>query len=253
MFDAKKEIDRIIAEIRSWFEKNGPKAAAVLGISGGKDSSITAALLARALGPERVFGVLMPNGVQPDIGDSEKLVGALGIRSMTININEAYNGMCEQFKIRDMPVSADAKVNLQPRLRMTALYAVAQTLPEGGRVINTCNRSEDFVGYSTKYGDCAGDMSVLGNYLVSEILAIGDELAELPRELVHKAPSDGLWGDTDEDRFGYTYDNLEAYIRTGTSGDPAIDAKILRMHVTSRHKYEPMYMCGEPSCSEGQK
>ncbi len=245
MFDAKQKTADLIEEIREWFDNNGPKASAVIGISGGKDSTITAALLVRALGAERVVGVMMPNGVQPDIDDSRRVIEALGIKGLTVNIGSSYTALKEAFEVNGMNSSDDANVNLQPRLRMAALYMVGQSLPNGGRVINTCNRSEDYVGYSTKYGDCAGDMSVLGNLLVSEILAIGDNLPEIPGDLVHKAPSDGLWGDTDEDRFGFTYDELEKYILNGSCGDEAKDARIKRMHDTSRHKYEPMYICLE--------
>lgn len=247
MFDAEKKLDELIIEIREWFQKNGPQATAVLGISGGKDSTVAAAVLARALGKDRVLGVMMPCYVQDDIDDSRKIVEALGIRTLEVNIGRAYGAMLIHTNII---TSADAEVNLQPRLRMAALYLVAQSLPEGGRVINTCNRSEDYVGYATKYGDCAGDMSVLGNLLVSEILAIGDIMPEIPAELVHKAPSDGLWGDTDEDRFGFTYAQLEDYIMEGTSGNAEVDAKIEKMHRTSRHKYEPMYFCSEPTAAK---
>lgn len=245
MFDAESKIEELITEIRDWFEENGPDTSAVLGISGGKDSTVTAALLARALGPDRVVGVLMPNGYQSDIKDSETVLNALGIRSVVINIENAYDALIDSADINHgsnyQYLSEDALINLPPRLRMAVLYMVAQSLPEGGRVINTCNRSEDYVGYSTKFGDCAGDMSVLGNLLVSEILTIGDKLDEIPNELVHKVPSDGLCGKTDEDRFGFTYDQLEKYIVDGTSGDTEIDNKIAKMHNSSRHKYMSMY------------
>ena len=250
MFDAKKKLDELIVEIRDWFQKNGPQKAAVLGISGGKDSTIAAAILARALGPNRVVGVMMPNGIQPDINDSKKVIESLGIRALEINIGNPFNEMVNALAENSVMATDDAKVNLQPRLRMAALYLVAQTLPEGGMVINTCNRSEDYVGYATKFGDCAGDFSVLGNLLVSEIFALGDEMPEIPTKLVHKAPSDGLWGDTDEDHFGFTYAQLENYIMTGTSGNPDVDTKIERMHRTSRHKYEPMYFCTQPTPSQ---
>lgn len=250
MFDAEKKLDELIVEIREWFQKNGPQATAVLGISGGKDSTVAAAVLARALGKDRVLGVMMPCNVQKDIDDSKKVIKALGIRALEVNIGVPYMSMVNALCVNNVLTSEDARVNLQPRLRMAVLYLAAQSLPEGGRVINTCNRSEDYVGYATKFGDCAGDMSVLGNLLVSEILAIGDIMPEIPTELVHKAPSDGLWGDTDEDRFGFTYAQLEDYIMKGTSGDAEVDAKIEKMHRTSRHKYEPMYFCSEPTATK---
>lgn len=247
MFDAKNTIAQLIGDIRNYFDTYCPGGSAVLGISGGKDSTVTAALLVRALGADRVIGIMMPNGSQPDIDDSHRVFKALGMKEYTMNIQEAYYATLKQLEANGLKVSNDAKVNTQPRLRMVDLYAIPPCLPNRGLVINTCNRSEDYIGYSTKYGDCAGDLSVLGNYFVSQILAIGDALPELPRDLVHKAPSDGLWGDTDEDRIGFTYDELEQYIKTGTCGDEAKDSKIHRMHVTSRHKYEAMPMCGNPT------
>ncbi len=247
-FNAKTKIDIIVAEIKDWFDKNGSKANAVIGISGGKDSTVAAALLVKALGKDRVYGVLMPNGKQADIEDSIKVVEYLGINHTVFNIKNIYKAFEDEMqfvfnkKSREEGLPRDTAINLPPRIRMSVLYAIAQSFPNGGRVINTCNKSEDFVGYSTKYGDGAGDMSVLGNLLVSEIIAIGDELG-LPYELVHKAPSDGLCGQTDEDRFGFTYNDIETYIKNGTCGNIEIDKKIKYMHDTSRHKYVEMYVC----------
>jgi NAD+ synthase len=233
-------IDRIVTNIQKWFEVNGKNCKAVLGISGGKDSTITAALLVKALGKDRVLGVLMPNGIQHDISDSQQVVKFLGIESKTVNILDMYEAFVKNLEKEGLSISTDTKINLPPRIRMSVLYAIAQSV--NGRVINTCNKSEDFVGYSTKYGDSAGDMSVLGNYFVSEILEIGDKLG-LPYDLVHKTPSDGLCGKSDEDRFGFTYDDIEAYIKNGTCGNIKIDKKIKYMHDTSRHKYIEMYVC----------
>ena len=233
----------IVEEIREWFNKNGPTANAVIGISGGKDSTVCAALLTEALGKDRVVGVLMPNGVQADILDSNRVVEALGIRHYTFNIGSIYTEAIKVISQYDITVQPDTEINLPPRLRMSILYAVAQSLPNGGRVINTCNRSEDYVGYSSKFGDAAGDISLLGNLFVSEIIGIGDTYEELPTDLVHKTPSDGLCGKSDEDRFGFTYDDIEAYITEGTSGCEQTDARIEAMHRASRHKFEPMYTC----------
>ena len=242
MEDYNKLKDGIIKNIRDWFDKNGSKATAVIGISGGKDSTVASALLVEALGKSRVLGVMMPNGFQSDIEDSERVVKILGIRSITENINTIYATFIQQLMATGINVSEDTTINLPPRLRMATLYAIAQSLPEDGRVINTCNYSEDYVGYSTKYGDSAGDISILGNCFVSEVIGIGDALG-LPYDLVHKAPSDGLCGKTDEDRFGFTYDDIETYVLTGTTGNAEIDAKILNMHKASRHKYTEMYNC----------
>ena len=236
MFDAKQEIENITSWIRTWFAENGPEANAVLGISGGKDSTIIAALLAKALGPDRVYGVLMPNGGQPDIADSYKVVELLHIPHITVNIHEAYTGLIKQLPA---PVSEDTTINIPPRLRMTTLYAIAQSLPNGGRVVNTCNKSEDYIGYSSTFGDAAGDMSPCAEYTVTEMLQIGDALG-LPKELIHKTPSDGLCGQTDEDKLGFTYAELDEYIATGAISDKDKQAKMAKLHKINMHKLKPM-------------
>jgi len=241
-FNAEKEIENIVAWIRDWFENNGPKANAVIGISGGKDSSIVAALLVKALGKERVVGVLMPNGEQKDIADSKKVVEVLGIKHFIVNINPAVEGEYAALRAAGVEIGKDAIINTPPRIRMTTLYAIAQSLPEGGRVTNTCNRSEDWVGYSTKYGDAAGDFSPCSDYLVCEMLQIGDALG-LPKELIHKTPSDGLSGMSDEDKLGFTYATLDHYVLTGEIDDQATKEKIDRLHRLNLHKLQtiPMY------------
>ncbi|WP_024865010.1 NAD(+) synthase [Butyrivibrio sp. FCS014] len=241
-FNANEHIDNITAWIREWFDNNGPKASAVIGISGGKDSTIVAALLVRALGKERVVGVMMPNGEQKDISDSRKVVEYLGIQNYTVNIKEAFDGEMNALKAAGVEPGNDAIINTPPRLRMTTLYAIAQSLPNGGRVANTCNRSEDYVGYSTKYGDAAGDFSPCSDFLVNEMLRIGDALG-LPSELIHKTPSDGLSGMSDEDKLGFTYDMLDKYVLTGVCEDEAIKEKIDRLHRLNLHKLQtiPMY------------
>ena len=230
VFDAEAQRDAAVNWIREWFEKNGPESPAVIGISGGKDSTVVAALCARALGPERVVGVMMPNGVQPDIGDSEKAIGALGIKGYRVNINKAVNGVLEEINDIDtfknepkLTVSAQTLNNLPPRIRMTTLYAVSQSL--GGRVANTCNLSETMIGWETKWGDAVGDFSPLARLTASEVVKIGLTMPEIPRELVVKAPSDGLCGRTDEDAFGFSYEQLDRYLRTGNT-DADVKAKI---------------------------
>lgn len=241
-FNAEAEIENIVAWIRDWFENNGPKANAVIGISGGKDSSIVAALLVKALGKDRVVGVLMPNGEQKDIADSKKVVDVLGIKHFIVNINPAVEGEYAALRAAGVEIGKDAIINTPPRIRMTTLYAIAQSLPEGGRVTNTCNRSEDWVGYSTKYGDAAGDFSPCSDYLVCEMLQIGDALG-LPKELIHKTPSDGLSGMSDEDKLGFTYATLDHYVLTGEIEDQATKEKIDRLHRLNLHKLQtiPMY------------
>ena len=237
--NVEKTVNDVTEWIKDYFEKNGKGCKAVLGISGGKDSCITAALLARALGKERVVGVLMPDGVQPDISDSEAVVEFLGIEHKVVNIGETVAALKKALEDAGSVVSKDTKINIPPRVRMTTLYAVAQGLECGGRVINTCNKSEDYIGYSTKFGDAAGDVSLLADFTVTEVLQIGEYLG-LPDELVHKKPSDGLSGMTDEDKIGFSYATLDKYIATGVCEDKAIKEKIDRMHRQNLHKLEPM-------------
>ena len=235
-FDAEKEIEGIVAWIREWFADNGPKATAVIGLSGGKDSTIVANLLVRALGKERVVGVLMPNGVQADIADSLEVAQSLDIKYYVVNIADAVNGLTNTLTaLAGFAPTKDMEINIPPRIRMTTLYAVAQAQPMGGRVVNTCNRSEDYIGYSTKYGDAAGDFSPCANYTVTEMLLLGAKLG-IASHLVHKAPSDGLSGMTDEEKIGFNYDTLDRYILTGECEDAALKAKIDRMHVLNLHK-----------------
>jgi NAD+ synthase len=213
----------------------------VIGISGGKDSSVVAALCAEALGTDRVVGVTMPNGVQPDIDDSMKLINHLGIRHFNVNIGSAYDALMatikEELGSQETEVSRQTIINMPPRLRMTTLYAVSQSL--NGRVANTCNLSEDWVGYSTRYGDAAGDFAPLGGLTVQEVKAIGKELG-LPIDLVEKTPSDGLSGKSDEDNLGFTYAVLDRYIRTGVCDDPDTKARIDDKHVKNLFKLQPI-------------
>ncbi len=220
--------------IRGYFEATRG-ITAVLGISGGKDSTVVAALCAKALGPENVMGVLMPNGIQPDISDSEQLVAHLGIRHRTINIHDAYDSILRQLADDGDTggVAADARINLPPRLRMATVYAVAQTQP-AGRVANTGNRCEAAVGYTTIYGDLSGAFAPLANCTVSEVRAMGHDLG-LPFALVEKAPSDGLTGKTDEDRLGFTYAQVEDFL-AGRPLPEEVLAKIAAKHRGSQFK-----------------
>ena len=246
MLNNPKEIkDRLVDWIRDYFGHNGPGCTAVVGISGGKDSSVTAALCVEALGKDRVLGVLMPDGIQSDIADAIALVEHLDIKHLVVNIGDTTKALtaaiegAEGFDLVAANMSRDSIINMPARLRMTTLYAVGQSLPKGGRVANTCNRSEDYVGYSTKYGDAAGDFSPLQNILVEEVRQLGHELG-LPDFLINKTPSDGLSGQTDEDKLGFTYAQLDHYILTGQCQDPDIQAKIDRMHAMNMHKLQLM-------------
>ena len=226
MFDAQKTREAVVQWIRDWFEINGEGCNAVLGISGGKDSSIVAALCVEALGKDRVIGVLMPNGVQSDIDCSHRVVAHLGIRHYTVNIAEAVKGLYSAMP-EDLELSNQTKINLPPRIRMATLYAISQS--NNGRVANTCNLSENWVGYSTRYGDDAGDFSPLGQLTVAEVIEIG-LLLDLPEDLVKKVPSDGLCGKTDEDNLGFTYAALDKYIRTGVCDNPEYKTRIDTLH-----------------------
>ncbi len=240
-FNAKEVKDRVVEWIRDWFDVNGKGCDAVIGISGGKDSSIVAGLCVEALGKNRVVGVTMPNGVQKDISDSMRLINHLGIRHCCVNIGETYDALMAEVKKQlgtiDKEVADQTVVNMPPRLRMTVLYAVSQSV--NGRVANTCNLSEDWIGYSTRYGDAAGDFSPLGGLTVQEVKAVGKELG-LPIDLVEKTPSDGLCGKSDEDNLGFTYATLDKYIRTGVCEDPVIKAKIDDKHEKNLFKLKPI-------------
>lgn len=220
-FDVLKEKENVVKWIREFFEINGKGCNAVLGISGGKDSSVAAALCVEALGKDRVIGVLMPNGEQSDIDMSKLLVEHLGIKNIIVNIADGYNGLLNaikdgETKTMNLDLSNQTLINLAPRLRMATVYAVSQSM--NGRVVNTCNLSEDWVGYSTRYGDAAGDFSPLSHFTVQEVKALG-RACGLPEVLVEKAPSDGLCGKTDEDNLGFTYAMLDKYIREGIIED----------------------------------
>ncbi|MBR5451906.1 MAG: NAD(+) synthase [Clostridia bacterium] len=236
-FNAKKVTADIVEWIKEWFSQNGNGCNAVLGISGGKDSSVVAALCVEALGKDRVIGVLMPNGEQHDIDMAELLVSHLGIKSYVVNIKDAYDGMMSAVKNAVGEPSPFTTTNLPPRLRMAAVYAVSQS--QNGRVANTCNLSEDYVGYSTKYGDAAGDFSPLSRLTVDEVKKVGRVLG-LPDVLVDKVPIDGLCGKTDEDNLGFTYAVLDKYIREGVCEDPAIKERIDTLHKKNLFKLLPM-------------
>lgn len=234
MFDAVKVKDECVQWIRDFFEENGPGCNAVLGISGGKDSSIAAALCVEALGKDRVIGVLMPCGEQHDIDMAYMLVNHLDIKHYVVNIKDAIEGLKGSMPLE---LSTQSLTNMPPRIRMTTLYAVSQSC--NGRVVNTCNLSEDWVGYSTRYGDAAGDFSPLCNLTVQEVKEIG-RLLNLPDVLVDKVPIDGLCGKTDEDNLGFTYAELDRYIRTGEIEDMAKKERIDMLHKRNLFKLQLM-------------
>ncbi len=236
MFDAIKVKNDCVEWIRKFFEENGKGCNAIVGISGGKDSSVAAALCVEALGVDRVIGVLMPCGVQHDIDMAELLVSHLGIKHYVINVKDAVDGIIKNLP-DGMEISAQTKTNIPPRVRMATLYAVSQS--NNGRVVNTCNLSEDWVGYSTRYGDAAGDFSPMSKLTVTEVKAIGKVLG-LPEVLVEKTPIDGLCGKTDEENLGFTYAVLDRYIREGKIDDEKTKEIIDKKHKNNLFKLEMM-------------
>lgn len=235
-FDVEKTTKECIKWIQDWFIENGKGCNAVIGISGGKDSSVTAALCVAALGKERVIGVLMPQGEQFDIDYSVLLCNHLGIKNYTVNIKPAVDAVTASINCL-FEITSQTKTNLPARIRMTTLYAVSQS--NNGRVANTCNMSEDWVGYSTKYGDAAGDFSPLSNLTVTEVKQIGTYLG-LPDCLVHKTPIDGLSGKTDEDNLGFTYEELDKYIREGIEPSKEKKERIDHLHRINLFKLQLM-------------
>ena len=243
-FNAKEQLPGLIDWMRAQMDACGGKTS-VVGISGGKDSSVTAALCVKAYGRENVVGVLMPDGVQSDIDYSNGLVDVLDIRHYTFNIHGGTSGILNEMERVGIDASRQTRVNLPSRIRMATLYAIAQS-EEGGIVINTSNLSEDWVGYCTIYGDSAGAFSPLGMYTTEEVIALGAELG-LPERFLIKPPSDGLTGKTDEDNLGFTYHAVNEYMRKGIA-DPAIKEQIDQKHRVSRFKFEtiPVYHNGLP-------
>lgn len=237
MFNAVEVKNRCVQWIRDWFMENGKNCNAVVGISGGKDSSIVAALCVEALGKDRVIGVLMPNGKQSDIDMAKKLVDFLDIMNFEVNIQDAVNGVLNNLPFNGNDISEQTITNLPARIRMATLYAVSQSM--NGRVANTCNLSEDWVGYATRYGDAAGDFSPLSQLTVTEVKEIGRVLG-LPDDLVDKVPIDGLCGRTDEDNLGFAYEVLDKYIRTGEIEDKDTKARIDSMHNKNLFKLQMM-------------
>lgn len=237
-FNVERLTKELIDWIRVWFEFNGKDCNAIIGVSGGKDSSVAAALCVEALGKDRVVGVLMPNKNQNDIDYSYLLCEHLGIRHIEVNIGGAVNSIIEEMKHEyvytgegdasyHMPISQQTLINLPARIRMSTLYAVSQS--QNGRVVNTCNLSEDWIGYSTRWGDAVGDFAPLAQLTSDEVVAIGEYLC-LPEALTRKTPSDGLTGKTDEDNFGFTYETLNKYLRTGVCENKVVKMKIDAMH-----------------------
>jgi NAD+ synthase len=232
-FDIKKQTENCIAWIQDYFDnKSGNAKGVIVGISGGKDSAVVVGLLCKAIGKEKVFGVLIPNGEQKDIEDSKKICKCLGIRYLIVNIENVYEEIIDSIYIE---LTDQSKINIPARIRMTILYAIGSTM--NYRICGTGNASEAYVGYCTKYGDSACDFNPIANFITDEVIAIGDYLG-LPYDIVHKTPCDGLCGKSDEDNLGFTYAELNEYINTGKCINENIKTKIDNMHIYSRHKFD---------------
>lgn len=243
-----QQMDEILERLTLWVRRQQSSIGAemaVIGISGGKDSSVTAALAAQALGKDKVFGVMMPRGEQKDLAVAQDLCQTLGIRHAIVPIGDMADAATAAIGARVMPLSRQAEINLPPRLRMTVLYAVAQSI--NGVVWNTSNLSEDWVGYATIYGDTSGAFSPLATLTTDEVIALGAALG-VPERFITIPPADGLTGKTDEEVLGFSYQVLNHYIRTGECADPAIREKIDRLHRQSRFKFQtiPMFQSGFP-------
>lgn len=235
-FDVAKITEDCINWINKWILGEGhgnEETKVVIGISGGCDSTVTAGLLVKALGKDRVIGVMMPNGEQKDISDSKKVIDHLGIKSYIINIGTSYDQL--EATITNAVGEFSDKVemfttNTPARLRMASLYGLGAVLGNC-RIVNTCNLSEDVVGYATLYGDSAGDFSPINHLTKTEVRAIGHYL-ELPTELVDKTPTDGMSLNedgsykSDESKLGISYTDLDKFIRETTTGDTDTDRRI---------------------------
>lgn len=237
-FNPAEQVKIIEDFIKTYFADNGtPNTKAIIGISGGKDSTIAAALLVRALGPDRVIGVMIPESVQTDIDDSRKVCEVLGIKSYEINIGPTCEKLYKHFQddtCGELMVNTQIRTNTPARIRMATLYMVAAAI--GGRVCNTGNASEFYIGYTTKYGDLAGDFALFRHLTVREIYAIGDYLTELPPHLVHKAPADGMSGKTDEDNTGIPYDAVDDFLLDGIIPEMTVWEKMVAAHERNIHK-----------------
>ena len=242
IFEPEQEIENICTWIKNYFVENGPNSKAIIGISGGKDSTVAAMLLVKALGKDRVVGVMMPESVQKDIDDSRRVCDVLGIQSYEVDIGPScaalYRSIDEAYDFDHTVKNISAITTNTPcRIRMTTLYVIAALV--GGRVANTCNWSEDYVGYSTKYGDLAGDFAILSRYTVREVITMGCVLAKefnIPVELIAKTPSDGMCGKTDEDNLGFTYDTLDSLLLDNIVPEYKVYRNIMERHSRNRHK-----------------
>jgi NAD+ synthase len=236
VFDVEIETENAVQWIKQYFAKQPHAKGAVIGISGGKDSAVCAALLVDALGKDRVLGVSLPNGKQKDIDDACAVAEQLGIEYKVVNINLTYRALLFEIENVEKEVSELAEINMLPRLRMTALYALSAN--RHYRVCGTGNMSEDYVGYCTKWGDAAWDFNPIQYFTTEEVVEIGDFMG-LPEQVMHKTPSDGICGKSDEDNLGISYADINKVIRGRASEvDPEVFKKIMEKHRYNLHKVQ---------------
>lgn len=231
-----KEAENAINWIRDYVEKSGAKGV-VVGNSGGKDSATVIAMATIALGNEKVVTVAMPcNSISADLEDAKLVAKTFEVPFLEIDLSKSYMEMetsiDNALEVINKELNREAKINMKPRFRMTTLYAVAQSL--GYLVIGTGNLCEAMVGYTTKWGDSAYDFNPIANFTVPEVLAIGEHLG-VPDKIIKKAPNDGLGGQTDEEKMGVTYKQIEEYIETGKTDLEAMPI-IERLNKASMHK-----------------
>lgn len=238
-FNAEKTVGDIVDWIKDYFINNGPTSYAIVGISGGKDSALVAKLCQMALGPDKVIGVLMPQGEQADIEDAEAVIKWLGIKSVTINIGDTCDALYKEID-KNYILTSRVTTNTPARIRMTTLYAIAAIY--GGRVANTCNASEDYIGYSTKFGDNAGDFAPIRNYYVRDIYEMC-KYVEVPDVVIKKAPADGLSGFSDEVNLGFSYNTLDAFLIDKIYPEYDTLANIQARHKANIHKIKEMPSC----------
>lgn len=225
-FDVAKETENCIKWIKDWFSNKGDKSKALIGISGGVDSSTTAALCVKALGKDRVIGIKLPCGKQTDIDYSNELIESLGIENYEINIGESYEALTRQMKVISSKSVPDTySTNTPARIRMAAIYGVSAILGNDFPALpaNTCNLSETSQGYDTIFGDSAGSFAPIAKFTKTEVRKIAKHLG-LSEKLYNKVPIDGMSVNddgsykSDEDKLGFTYEELDSYLREGKVG-----------------------------------
>ena len=253
----KKLKDEIVQKIKTWWDANKGSGPAVIGISGGKDSTVVAGLLCAAIGRENVLGVMIPDGTQKDISDSKRVCEHLKINNVEVNIGAITSRFNELIHDIDKSHVKEARAekfprpradftrrttNIPPRVRMTLLYAIAQNYD--GRVINTTNASEAYVGWGTLYGDTVGDFAPIKNLFVDEVIALG-KMLRLPDDLVEKRPSDGLTDKTDEENLGFSYaDVKKVALKTPEWQNGTAFADIEAKHAATKFKREIINLPG---------